>query len=259
MLVGPDSAQHAVWLWSRAGEHLAAALRQYDGVAIVDAGRLREDPRTSLRTGGTLSAIVLRPRADELAIAAARLSSLDESERPPLILVGDRPYGAAEVAAELGCEVLGVIADDERAVDALWLGGSPRQLLRSAFARSIRSLADTVAGRVDGRNDRRRCPARDGLDIVSLADRIAPRERAAPVWEPRTPASADADAVARVHAAVGEALTQRTPPTRRPDGRGLSAPTSGRCPASSSPTSSAPRQRGVRRGASAADATRSRR
>lgn len=44
---------------------------------------------------------------------------------------------------------------------------------------------------------------------MSLADRIAPSERAAPVWEPRTPASADADAVARVHAAVGEALTQR--------------------------------------------------
>lgn len=154
VLVGPESAQHAMWLWSRAGDHLAAALRQYDGVAIVDAGRLREDPRTSLRTGGTLSAIVLRPRADELAIAAARLSSLDESERPPLILVGDRPYPAAEVASELGCEVLGVIADDERAVDALWLGGSPRQLLRSTFARSIRSLADTVASRISGSNDR---------------------------------------------------------------------------------------------------------
>lgn len=149
VVVGPESADHATWLWRSAGAQLAAALHGHDGVVVVDAGRLRPAAPTIDRFGEALTLLVTRPRADELAVVAARLAEHAGGRRPALVLVGDRPYRPADVEGELGCDVLGVVADDPRGVSALWGGGTRRQLARSAFARSVRSLADAVAVRLE--------------------------------------------------------------------------------------------------------------
>ena len=154
IVVGPESSDHATWLWRSAGPQLHDSLRQHDGVVVVDAGRLAPTaPTTALFADATLTVIVARPRADELAIVAARLAGHENERRPSVVLVGDRPYSAAEVADELGCDVLGVVAEDPRAVSTLWGGGSRRLLARSPYARSMRSLAETVARRVEGHVD----------------------------------------------------------------------------------------------------------
>lgn len=160
IVVGPESSEHATWLWRSVGSVLVESLRQHEGLVVVDAGRLAPTaPSTEALAGATMSVIVVRPRADELAIVAARLAGQGNGPRPSLVLVGDRPYSAMEVATELGCDVLGVVADDPRAVSTLWGGGSRRLLARSPFARSMRSLADTVVDRLEGRVARSPRPA----------------------------------------------------------------------------------------------------
>lgn len=149
VVVGPESPQHVSWLWRTAGDVLAAAVARHEGVVVVDVGRFGpENPVTSLFPDAP-ALLVVRPRADELAVAAAQLAS-STARRPVVVLVGERPYSAAEVAAEFGCDVLGVVADDPRGAATLWEGGSPRRLARSAFARSVRTLADAVADRLCG-------------------------------------------------------------------------------------------------------------
>lgn len=144
VVVGPASPANAAWVWQTAGPNLADAVHGHAGWVVIDAGRLSPDAPTHPLLERALTAIVVRPRADELAIVSAGLAATDSTARPRLILVGERPYSAAEVSAELGCSVVGVVADDPRAAGILWEGGSRRVLARSAFARSIRSLAEAL-------------------------------------------------------------------------------------------------------------------
>jgi hypothetical protein len=53
------------------------------------------------------------------------------------------------VEREIQCTVLGVIADDRRAVDALYSGRPGRELARTAFGRSVRALAANVTADID--------------------------------------------------------------------------------------------------------------
>lgn len=85
--------------------------------------------------------LVAPPRVEELQTLAVRLPLLREmGPEPELLLVGDWPYGSREVAATLGCQVLGVLADDRPAADEL--AGDPRgaRMGRSRLLRSASSL-----------------------------------------------------------------------------------------------------------------------
>ena len=63
-----------------------------------------------------------------------------------MLLVGDAPYGPAEVAATLGVDVAGVIAWDPRTAAVLTGSrGAVRDLRRSPLVRSAATLADTLA------------------------------------------------------------------------------------------------------------------
>lgn len=163
VVVGPESSDHASWLWRSAGPQLADSLRRHDGVVIVDVGRVSPTAPTLELFGETMTLIVARPRPDELAILAARVGALAPDRRPSVVLVGERPYTRADVTAELGCDVLGAVADDPRAVETLWNGGSRRLLARSPFARSIRTLADIVASRLAEHAELRRGPIPDAV------------------------------------------------------------------------------------------------
>ncbi len=163
VVIGPESSDHASWLWRSAGPQLADSLRRHDGLVIVDVGRVSPTAPTLDLFGENMTLIVTRPRPDELAILAARVAALAADHRPSVVLVGERPYASADVTAELGCDVLGVVADDHRAVAALWTGGSRRLLARSPFSRSIRSLADVIAGRLAEHAELRTGPIPDAV------------------------------------------------------------------------------------------------
>lgn len=124
-----------------------AARGGHDGlVVLVDAGRL--PPAAAV---GPLVAVadrfvlVARPRVEELQVLAQRLGPLGGlGARPQVLLVGRHPYGPGEVAATLGCQVVGVLADDRPAADALAWVSPARRIDRSELLRSAVGVADRL-------------------------------------------------------------------------------------------------------------------
>ena len=67
-----------------------------------------------------------------------------------LLLVGDRPYGADEVAATMQVVVAGVVAWDPRTAEVLTgAQGVIRDLRRSPLVRSAATLAERLAADLD--------------------------------------------------------------------------------------------------------------
>ena len=93
--------------------------------------------------------VVLRPRLDEIGALAQRLPALQELGDVGVVLVGKRPYGPTEVAANLGVEVLGVLADDPKGAAAIDGTGGSRRFGTSALVRSARAVAAALAARLD--------------------------------------------------------------------------------------------------------------
>jgi MinD-like ATPase involved in chromosome partitioning or flagellar assembly len=147
VLVGPPSSDqaHAVLRdlspaladWSAGGSELDV---------IADCGRLSPNPPVLAalqRADGVL--LVSRPTPDQLRAAAHRMGALaDAGVRLRLLLVGDSPYGPAEVASTLSVEVAGVMAWDPAAAETLSGGPVPRTLRRSALVRSAASVAQRL-------------------------------------------------------------------------------------------------------------------
>lgn len=139
----PDSAEHAAGMLRAAADDLAERL-DGAGTVVVDVGRLGLDGLTSPFLGRATAVILCsRPTVEDLSIVRSRLNSLRRF-RPLLVLVGDRPYGPAEVAAELEVRVTACIANDPRGVDAMWSGRRARGMSRTPFARTVHSLASVL-------------------------------------------------------------------------------------------------------------------
>lgn len=158
VVVGLPSPDRAVTLWRSAGNRLAAALASPSGVlAVVDAGRLSPtSPVLPLLASAAMTVLVARPAAEELFPLVHRLDALrDLSSSLCLCLVGDKPYGPAEVSRQIGVDVLGVIANDPRAARALAgaSGASARWVRRSALARSARDVASALLEQIGLRDD----------------------------------------------------------------------------------------------------------
>ena len=147
-LVGPPSAQqgHALGqLWTHLGPVLAA-LPQAD--VLADCGRLEPgSPALEIVRHAHLVVMVVRPTLDGVAHLQARLAASISDAPVGIVLIGDRPYSAAEVEAAVGVKVVGVLPNDPRAA-AMLNGepGSPSALNRSALVRSARDLAAVIAG-----------------------------------------------------------------------------------------------------------------
>lgn len=144
VVVGPESPERASQLLRSASQRIAGLLAGASSIDLVfDLGRLSpSSPGTVLAAGAQVALVVARPRAEELVAAAERVAALGEGAG--LVLIGSGPYSAAEVTNQLGCRVVGTIADDPRAARALAEGGSARALARSALVRSVRTLAVTL-------------------------------------------------------------------------------------------------------------------
>ena len=151
VVVAPESAERATHLWRTAGSALVRALAAQEELdVVVDAGRLGlTSPALALVPHASLVIVVVRPTAEQLIAAADRVRSLGGLNRHVAVaLVGDGPYSARDVTDELGCDVVGVVAHDPRAAEALSAGSSGgRGLARSALMRSARALAEQIARR----------------------------------------------------------------------------------------------------------------
>ena len=147
-LVGPASLEPAQALLRTAAARLAGLLDQADTDVLIDAGRLPGAPLAGplLETADRLL-LVVRPRVEELTSLAHRMPLLTRLGPPPVVLlVGERPYGPDEVADTLGIPVVGVLAHDPSAADALAAAGSDRRLARSALLRSATGIVHTLTG-----------------------------------------------------------------------------------------------------------------
>ena len=171
-LVGPPSLEAAQALLRTAAGRLAGLLDEADADVLVDAGRLPAAPLAGpLLEGADRLLLVVRPRVEELTALAHRLPRLAGfGPAPELLLVGDRPYGPGEVADTLGVPVVGVLAVDPDAADALAAVGTSRRLGRSTLLRTAGGVVDhLVAARPD--------PAQVGDVEVARVNGTAPASR----------------------------------------------------------------------------------
>ncbi len=171
VVVGPASPEQAeaalsTLLAAGLGEQLGALP---DTDVLIDCGRLRPaSPLGGVLSSAAATVLVARPRLVEVAHLRPRAAAL-RSRRPVLLLVGDRPYDAEEVAAALDVSVLGVLADDRRAAGRLaGAGEGGRGLARSRLARSAVPVTQRLAA----------LPAAGGWatadDAAAVADRNGP-------------------------------------------------------------------------------------
>jgi hypothetical protein len=147
VLVGPPATEPAQALLKAAAARIAPLLAEIDAPVLIDAGRLSAAPLAApLIAGADRLLLVARPRVEELQALAHRLPVLARfGPTPELLLVGDTPYGPEEVATTLGCRVLGVLAHDPAAADALAAVAPSRRLARSLLLRSATTVVGNLA------------------------------------------------------------------------------------------------------------------
>lgn len=166
-LVGPVSLEPAQALLRTAASRLADLLVDADDDVLIDVGRLPAAPlaRPLIQQADRLL-LVVRPRVEELTALANRLPHLRAlGPAPQLLLVGQQPYGPVEVADTLGVPVLGVLAHDPRAADALAAVASSRRLGRSQLLR-------TAGGIVDGLLRDRDAPSETSASFADASERV---------------------------------------------------------------------------------------
>jgi hypothetical protein len=144
---------------------------------LVDCGRLSLPPAPVLPLveEATVAVFLCRPTAPSVVSLRQRVASLPESvrQRSVVVVVGDRPYPADEVAATVGLPLGGVLADDPVAAAALG-AAEPVRMARSALLRSATVVAEALVARCAQPTD---CPS-----VSAEADRgrwsaVIPRAR----------------------------------------------------------------------------------
>jgi len=165
----PDQARAVMALW----QQLPVALARLGVDVLADCGRLDPvSPALAVARAADVVAVLARPDAAGVAHLEPCLRLLsDQGAAPVVVLLGDRPYRPAAVAAALaergvGAGVAGVVLPDPAAARRLAGGpGSDRALARSLLIRSARLLADTLTrGRIQP------TPAHDNPTRVVVRD-----------------------------------------------------------------------------------------
>ena len=146
MLVGPNAPSASAALWRTAGDRITHELVASDGVAVVDAGRLRSP--SPIVAASDVLAILVHPVAEQLVALTHLLSVLPHVVRgqASVLLVGHGPYRSADVERSIGVRVVGELPDDPDAAEALRTGGASRaRLSRSRHVRAVAALGEDVA------------------------------------------------------------------------------------------------------------------
>ncbi|MBW3556942.1 MAG: chromosome partitioning protein [Actinobacteria bacterium] len=146
LLPGPVAAEQASVALSALRGRLAEVLERVPGDVIVDCGRLDAgSPALELVNAGTLLALVLRPNVADVHHASTRLAALSPRCLVGVVVVGDRPYSADEVAAAVGAPLIGTVPADPRAAAALnGEVGMRRGIERTPLLRASRKLGEQL-------------------------------------------------------------------------------------------------------------------
>ena len=152
VVVAPPNAEQAARALVILGDRLPGLLAELtDRDVVVDCGRLRpHSPASALFDRADAALLVSRPRLDELQHLHTRVDQLaSTAPRTELLLIGDEPYPADEVAGVLGLPILGVFPRDPAAADALTgLTRTGAGLRRSPLLRHAREIADALVERL---------------------------------------------------------------------------------------------------------------
>lgn len=144
LIVGPVSPDQARVSLAGCATRLGTTLAELKADVIVDCGRLvGGSPVAPLLSAADTLLVVARPRLEELQYLVYRLPALREVVNVGVLLIGETPYGPAEVERALGPESAWVarLADDPRAAAALnGVAGGLRHLAASALVRSAREV-----------------------------------------------------------------------------------------------------------------------
>ena len=146
VLVGPDAPAASASLWRIAGERITRELVAAEGIAVVDAGRVRSP--VPLVAVSDLLVVLVRPQAEHLIALTHALPALHQAIRGKVmvVLVGDGPYRTADVESSLDVKVLLELPNDRDAAEALMTGaGSRTRLARSQLARAVTALGASVS------------------------------------------------------------------------------------------------------------------
>lgn len=178
-IVAPADGDHAARALEIVGERLAgAAVGLNDRDVLIDCGRLRpSSPATPLAVQADLLVLVARPQLDELQHLRPALPRLTGAAmRPALLLIGDRPYPAAEVSRVLDVPVLTPLPHDADTAERLnGQGGRIDRLARSLLLRTARGVAEMLAATLTSPND--------GGRESFVSERTPPRSPVAPPRE----------------------------------------------------------------------------
>jgi Flp pilus assembly CpaE family ATPase len=130
------------------GERLTIAMAESDRLVIIDAGRWCRSQSTARRiVGCDVIVIVCQPTVAGVEAARALFDPIHAITNlsPVLLLVGERPYSAGEVAEATGVTVIGTLPWDPHAVNTLLASGAVKSWSRSSLARSARTILTHVA------------------------------------------------------------------------------------------------------------------
>ena len=144
VLVEPDLPDACAMLWRTGGNRITDVIVAANGIAVIDAGRLRS--QAPIVAASDLVAVLVRPVAEQLVALAQRLPTFHQPVRRQVaaVLVGNGPYRAAEVEAGLDVPVLGTLPDDPASAETLRSGGRQARLARSQLARAVTELSAHV-------------------------------------------------------------------------------------------------------------------
>ena len=144
----PDGADQVHAALAASGTSLGRWLEGLPDVDVIcDVGRLApHSPAIDFVAEASAVLMVARPSVEQLQPAARRMTALTpDVENIGWVLIGDSPYGPADVESAYGMPVVGIIADDVRAANKLESGVVSTKLTRSPLVRSAGSLAEVLA------------------------------------------------------------------------------------------------------------------
>jgi hypothetical protein len=156
-----------------AGPYLGPYLADSGHPVLLDAGTIVPDGKAvPALTAADLLLWFVRPIREELLVLRHRLAECSQPENVAIVLVGDTPYNASQVAEALEVPVLHTLPLDRRGATAVNLGGDDRYLRRSPLARSCTQLASLIT---------------EGVNAGGRGSRpvSTPTERSAPLAEDR--------------------------------------------------------------------------
>ncbi|MEW6470656.1 MAG: hypothetical protein AB1679_00090 [Actinomycetota bacterium] len=145
VLVGPGSAEQAVAALRELRAGALAGLAGRGDLVVVDCGRWSPgSPTQPLISAADLVLVVTRPTVEGVVHLRSRMAALrrEAGDRVAILLVGERPYRAADIDEAVGLRVAGVLADDPRAATALYQSPRPGLARRFLLVRSARSFLE---------------------------------------------------------------------------------------------------------------------